>query len=134
MFVKEKARHIAEERELLERIHGAPSISMSIDGKAAHRSITNVTRTIAMSIADFVKGFDVVMQNKIMEKVMSHNLLGVVMPLYLHDTKRIKHNQLLIDNLKSRLLGHITGQQSFKLVMAKDIICTFAFNQSLGSK
>jgi hypothetical protein len=49
------------------------------------------------------------MQNKIMEKVVRHDLLGVVMPSYLHDTKRIKHNQLLIDNFKSKLSGHFIG-------------------------
>jgi hypothetical protein len=49
------------------------------------------------------------------------------------DSKRIKHNQLLIDNFKSKLSGHVTGQWFSKLMMAKDIMCTFAFNQSLGS-
>ncbi len=56
------------------------------------------------------KRLDVVVYNKIMEKVMGHDLMGDVMPLYLFDTKRIKHNQLLIDNLKFGLSSHITWQ------------------------
>jgi hypothetical protein len=110
LLVEEEAKHIAKEREPPERIHVAPSISMNTNGKAAHRSIVNVAKTIAMSIAYFLKSFDVAMQNKIMEKVVKHYLLGAVMPSYLLDSKRIKHNQLLIDNFKSKLSGHVTGQ------------------------
>jgi hypothetical protein len=33
---------------------------MNMDGKVACRSITNVAKTISMSIASFLKGFDVV--------------------------------------------------------------------------
>jgi len=44
-----------------------------------------------------------------MEKVVGHDLLGVVMILYLRDIKRIKPNQLLIDNLKYGLSDHVTG-------------------------
>jgi hypothetical protein len=68
-----------------------------------------------------------------MEKVMGLDLMGVIMPLYLCDTKRIKHNQLLINNLKFGLSSRVIRQQSSKLVMVKDIVCTFAFNQSLGN-
>ncbi len=75
----------------------------------ACRSITNVVKKITMSITSFLKDFDVVVQNKIMEKVVGHDLLGVVMILYLHDIKRIKPNQLLIDNLKYGLSDHVTG-------------------------
>jgi hypothetical protein len=108
-LTKEELKHKTKERKLLERIHVAPSISMKMDGKVACRSITNVARTITMSIASFLKGFDVVVQNKIMEKVVGHDLLGVVMVLYLHDTKRIKPNQLLINNLKYGVSNHVTG-------------------------
>ncbi len=108
MLVEEETKHIVEEKEFLERIYVALSISMNTNRKAACRSIANVVRTIAMSIAYFLKCFDVVVYNKIMEKVVGHDLLGVVMPSYLRDTKKIKHNQLLINNLKSKLSGHIT--------------------------
>jgi hypothetical protein len=39
----------------------------------------------------------------------------------LHDTKKIKHNQLLINNLKFKLSGHVTRQWSSKLVMGKTL-------------
>ncbi len=60
--------------------------------KHAHRSIYNVVKTIPMFIANFLKWFDVDLQNVIMEKVVGHELLDITMPPYLHDVKRLKHN------------------------------------------
>ncbi len=50
--------------------------------KHAHRSIYNVVKTIPMFIADFLKWFDVDLQNVIMEKVVGHELLDITMPPY----------------------------------------------------
>jgi hypothetical protein len=55
LLVEEEAKHIAKHRKLPKRIHVAPSISMNTNGKTAHRSIINVARTTAMSIAYFLK-------------------------------------------------------------------------------
>jgi hypothetical protein len=58
--------------------------------KVVHRSIAYVASMITMLIANFVKGFHVIVQNMIMEKGHVHNLFINIMPLYLHDTRRIK--------------------------------------------
>jgi hypothetical protein len=80
-----------------------------------------------MFIANFMKGFDGVMQNLIMEMVVSHDFLVYVVAPYLqYDIKIPKHNQELIENFRSSLSSHMTNVQILKLVMAKDIVCTFA--------
>jgi len=56
-----------------------------IDPRRAHVCIATATRTIAMFIMDFLKGFDIVAQNTIMEKVLSHDLIITMLPSYLHD-------------------------------------------------
>lgn len=71
--------------------------------KQVHRSTSSVARTITMFITDFFKRFDVDSQNVIMEKVVDHELLDIVVPPYLHDVKKLKHNQQLIKNFKPRL-------------------------------
>jgi hypothetical protein len=71
--------------------------------KQVHRSTCSVARTIAMFIVDFFKRFDVDSQNVIMEKVVDHELLDIVVPPYLHDVKKLKHNQQLIENFRFRL-------------------------------
>jgi len=49
---------------------------------------------ISMFIANFMKRFDGVMENVIMEMVVSHDfLIGVVPPYLQYDIKTLKHNQ-----------------------------------------
>ncbi len=62
-----------------------------------------------------------------MEKVVSHDLLIDVVPPYMHNFKRLKYNQQLVNNFTYGVLGHVTSQRSSKLVMENDIVCTFAF-------
>ncbi len=45
-----------------------------------------------MFIVDFFKKFDVDSQNVIMEKVVGLELLDIVVPPYLYDVNRLKHN------------------------------------------
>jgi hypothetical protein len=49
---------------------------------------------ISMFIANFMKGFDGVMQNLLMEMVVSHDFFVDVVPPYLqYDIKILKQNQ-----------------------------------------
>lgn len=41
----------------------------------------------------------------------------------------LKHGKQLIENFKVRLYSHVIGQWPSKLVMAKDIVYTFASSQ-----
>ncbi len=64
---------------------------------------------------------------------MGHKLLDTIMPPYLHDVKRLKHNHQLIENFTSRLSNHVIRHGSSKLVLAKDIVYTFVASQLVGS-
>jgi hypothetical protein len=57
--------------------------------KQGLRSNACAARIIAIFIANFLKGYDVVVQNTIMQKVVSHELLIEIVPPYLHDTKML---------------------------------------------
>lgn len=52
---------------------------------------------------------------------------------YLQDLQKMNMNQKLVDNLRSSLSSHLIGQKSSKTILAKDIICTLATSQSIGS-
>lgn len=65
---------------------------MNKDEKHANRSTSAIARTLALLIWNFFKGFDIVVQNTILEKVVSHDILVDAMPPYLHDKKTLKHN------------------------------------------
>jgi hypothetical protein len=101
--------------------------------RKSNQSTTATVRTLALLIRNFLKGFDVVVHNIILEKVLSHDILIDAMPPYLHDIKTLKHNLRLIENFRFGLGEHMIGFQSFKLVMAKEIVCTLAAFGSRGS-
>jgi hypothetical protein len=60
-------------------------------------------------ITKFLKGYDYAMHNIIMEKVIGHDILFNNMPPYLHDVKRLKQNQTLIQIFKFGLSNHVMG-------------------------
>jgi predicted 2-oxoglutarate/Fe(II)-dependent dioxygenase YbiX len=80
---------------------------------------------VAIFITDFLKGYDVLIQNTIMQKVVSHELFVEIVLPYLHDIKMLKHRQQVIENFKFRLNSHVTSQWSNKFTMVKDIFYTF---------
>jgi hypothetical protein len=47
------------------------------------------------------------LQNVIMEEVVGRELLNTNVPPYMHDVKKLKHNQQLIENLRSGLSNHV---------------------------
>jgi hypothetical protein len=73
------------------------------------------------------------LQNVIMEEVVGRELLNINVPPYMHDVKKLKHNQQLIENLRSGLSNHVIGHWFLKLVLAKNIVYTFVSFQSIGS-
>jgi hypothetical protein len=79
--------------------------------RKANQSTIATRRTLALLIRNFLKGFDVVVQNTILEKVISHDILVDAMPSYLHDIKTLKHNLQLIENFRSGLGEHLIGFQ-----------------------
>jgi len=69
----------------------------------------------------------------VFEKLFNHTLTKEIMLDYLQDLQKMKMNQKLIDNLRSILSSHLVSQKSSKTILAKDIICTLATSQSIGS-
>jgi hypothetical protein len=87
-----------------------------------------------MCIADFLKGYDVVTQHNIVEKTLSHEIITSMVFSYLQDPMLLKHGKQLIENFKVGLSSHVTSQWPSKLVMAKDIVYTFASSQMGSNK
>jgi hypothetical protein len=47
------------------------------------------------------------------------------LPPYLSDLATIKQSHEVVQNLKDGMNTHLVGSQPFKVVMVKDIVCTF---------
>jgi len=53
---------------------------------------------------------------------------------YLCDLRKLKQNQTIVDNLKSGLSNHLSGQKITSIVMAKNIVYIIASsNKSYNS-
>ncbi len=55
------------------------------------------------------------------------------LPPYSSDLTIIKQSHEVVQNLKDGMNTHLVGSQPFKVIMAKDIICTFASSQFINS-
>jgi len=69
----------------------------------------------------------------VFEKLFNHTLTKEIMLDYLQNLQKMNMNPKLIDNLRSNLSSHLVSQKSSKTILAKDIICTLATSQSIGS-
>jgi hypothetical protein len=54
-------------------------------------------------------------------------------PPYLTNIDVIKQSHKIVQNLKDGMNMHLLGPQQFKVVMAKNIVCTFASSQAINS-
>jgi hypothetical protein len=55
------------------------------------------------------------------------------LPPYLSDLAAIKQSHEVFLNLKDGMNTHLVGSQSFKVIMAEDIVCTLAVSPSVNS-
>lgn len=92
VLVEEQSRFVEEKRVLLECVDVTCSTFVSSFPKYGPRSCTTPIKTIIMFILDFLKGYDVAKQQATLHKVVSHELLIHVMPPYLQNVKKLKHN------------------------------------------
>jgi hypothetical protein len=68
-----------------------------------------------MHIHEFLKGYRSSFQNVVIEKLMGSDLLKDCVLKYLHDLRKIKQNQVIVDNFKSSLSNHLSGQKPHPL-------------------
>ncbi len=92
VLIEEQSRFVEKKRVLLECVDVTGSTFVSSFSKYGPKSRITPIKTIIMFILDFLKGYDVVKQQATMYKVVSHELLIHVMPPYLQNVKKLKHN------------------------------------------
>ena len=57
-----------------------------------------------------------------------------MIPPYLKDLQTIKLQQSNLSSIREGIKNHLVGMKQSKLVMAKDILCTFASTSEVGSR
>jgi len=94
----------------------------------------NVAKTLSILICDFLKGYPSSFQTLVVEKFLGNYMLKGYVLEYLCDLRKLKQNQTIVDNLKSGLSNHLSGQKITSIVMAKNIVYIIASsNKSYNS-
>jgi hypothetical protein len=99
----------------------------------SQRVTADVARKIAIYAMHELKDFELPVQSVILEKTLSHPLLQASLPDYLQDMEALKHNHLVVSNINSGMTSHFTRVRPAQSLLAKDIVCTLASSQSIGS-
>jgi len=73
-----------------------------------------------------LKGYSISFTGIVVEKVLVSFVLQKYVPKYLHDFRKSKEIQSVIENLKCGLTNQLKGQKSSAIVMAKDIVYVLA--------
>jgi hypothetical protein len=76
-------------------------------------------------MVDQLKGQSPWYQQLIVDKLLCHPFVQDFVPPYFKNITNLKHSQEILGNLKESLIIHLVSQCESKLVMAKDIMCTF---------
>jgi hypothetical protein len=95
--------------------------------------IATYARTLAIFMSDHLIGSSSSFRQIVFEKLFNHTLTKEIVPNYLQDLQKAKMNQKLVNKLRCSLSSHLVGKKSSKIILAKDIICTLALSQSIGS-
>lgn len=111
----------------------AECVSLDKYGRQSQRFSASLSRKIALFCAEELKGVDVVIQQDVVVKFLSHPIMQDVIPPFLKNLEAVKHNHAIISNMKMGISAHLSGVRETHLVMAKDILCTLAASDSIQS-
>jgi hypothetical protein len=96
--------------------------------------ITKITRKLATIALEFIKDFEDSIQHAILEKFFGNSILQNVVHAYLTNVQSIKRNQEILNNMKYGITSQLVGLKQTQLVVAKNIVCMFTSNSSIGSR
>ncbi len=108
----------------------------SLDVHLTTRQEQIVNENIAKKLISFMitqmQDFGKNVKHLAIEKTLSHLTVKDFLPPYLSDLA-IKQSHEVVQNLKDEMNTHLVGSQPFKVIMVKDIVCTFEFSQFINS-
>jgi hypothetical protein len=80
-----------------------------------------------------MKGLDIVLQQATFEKFRMHPLVKDMIHEYLKNLDLVKYNLEILGNFKYGLTTYLLGFRSTQLIIAKNVVCILATNESISS-
>ena len=102
-----------------------------------HARASRISANIAKEIADFaysrLEHFDSNIRQLTFQKFLGNNNIKRLIPASLSNLETLMLQDLVLSSVREGLKDHLVGVKASKIVMAKDILCTFASSSQVGS-
>jgi hypothetical protein len=97
------------------------------------RISAGLVRELVQFASLLLKDFDSKIQQLTIQKFLSHAVMKDIVPPFLIDLGTLKLQNSVISSVREGMTDHLVGSKPSKIVMAKNILCTFASSSHCGS-
>ena len=98
-----------------------------------NRISAHVAKEIAAFTAQRLQQYDRNIRALTVEKLLGHTCMADITPAYLSNLESVKLGHFVLSSVREGMREHLVGQKTSKIIMAKDILCTFASKGNVGS-
>jgi hypothetical protein len=110
-----------------------PPVSVELCASRATRISQDMAKEIAEFSSSCLEHYETNIQHLTVQRFLGHSYMKEMIPPYLKDLQTIKLQQFVFSSIREGIKDHLVGVKQSKLVMAKDILCTFASTSEVGS-
>jgi hypothetical protein len=93
-----------------------------------------LVRITIMHLVRDLSSYELGVQHKVIEKMFRHELMKPMLPIFLSNLVETKHNDLIVEAIKSRVSTHITSGCTTKHNVAREFLGTLVTTTLVFSK
>ena len=98
-----------------------------------NRISAHVAKEIVAFTAQRLQQYDRNIRALTVEKLLGHTCMADITPAYLSNLESVKLGHFVLSSVREGMREHLVGQKTSKIIMAKDILYTFASKGNVGS-
>jgi hypothetical protein len=119
--------------EVLQQAQVARSRTRSSYDRQAQRISADIARDLGLYALSKLQGRSCDVHHLCTQKFLGQPLLSRIVPPFLRDPAAARVAAKVVAGIKDGVTSHLKGPRKAKVVMAKDIICTFAAGSYVGT-
>lgn len=130
---RKASREASLEASVLTEVEEAVIRDRNPCSRTIQRISADLSKNLANYAASLLKGYDQSIQHLSLEKFLGQQVLGAMVPDFLKNPSEVKMRHSVLTNFREGITDHLVGVRPSNVVMAKDIVCTFAASANLRS-
>lgn len=119
--------------EVLQQSQVAQSRTRSSYDRQTQRVSADIARDLGLYALSKLQGHSRDVHHLCIQKFLGQPLISRIVPPFLRNIAAVRVATEVVAGIKDGVTSHLKGPRKAKVVMAKDIICTFAAGSSVGS-